>query len=488
MNLLKLLIQSAEKKLFQIETELFLLREQLNTISLIPGISEIESNCLMLEYNINFVKRKYLLNYLKSLKESCKEKCSFNDSILIHISALDDGIISSFLFEVSGHQNALADMTDTTLFNNDGKPENILLSVKRFFPYDMILPLLHNVQFMTKFLKIVFDDSIDDHNKYVHDVISLFSFNRNNINIFYVVLEVLISYFRPDIIKNEQIVITDFSFYEKCRILMKEKYDIIKEKVLQNINFESKLSQSEDTQYSVRSFTKEIKLPYPFDIDIDKNNITECFQHIISELQKISVQNSYSMICLSFIRISDYLTMTLSALKSVSIIGADETFHILIYILCSSRISNFVSTLEFVDKNCPSFLTESRTGYLIEQMKSAMNFLNSIVISPKDKIILPFLFQEGATKVLLNDPRLSIILYPNESIPAVFMLSEVENSESENKEVIGYLQSFEKELLDQCKDVRLINTTKGLLPLYFGEKNYKKVDDNDYEKYIASMI
>lgn len=497
MNTLDLLIKCAENRLFQLETELYLIHNQLLVISKIPGLSDIESNCLMLEYNINFVKRKYLLTYIKLIKEKYKEKCSFNESISIHISSIDDGMISSFLFEVSGHQNAISDMTDTTLFNNDGKPESILLSVKRFFPYDMILPFIRNTQFMTKFLKIAFDDSMTDYNKVLKEVLSLFSFNKNNMYTFYIISEVLISYFKPNIPFNDNFQYTDFTFYERCRILTTKDYSILQEKVIKNLKFENKLNCVEDRQYSVRSFSKEINWHLPFDTTTIDNNEQQIFQHIIYELQKISVQSSYSIICLSLLRVSDYLTMTVSALKKVTITGADETFNVLLYIICTSRITNFISILNFAEKNCPSFMNESKIGYLIEQMKSATYFINSITLSndkkrekdSKSLIIFPFLFQQGATQVLLDENKIEIVLYANETIPAVFKLVEtpIENKSDSNK-VIGYLQKFDIGVFNQLKDIRLVNTTKGLLPLHFGKQNYEKINDNDYEKYVASMM
>lgn len=496
MNSLDLLIKCAEDKIFQIETELALLHKQLQVILKIPGISDIESNCMMLEYNINFVKRKYLLVYLKSIKEKFKEKCSLNESIAIHISSIDDGMISSFLFEVSGHQNALSDMTDTSLFNNDGQPENILRAVKQFYPYDIILPFVRNSQFMTKFLKIILDESISDYNKIIKEVLSLFSFNKNNAYIFYVVSEVLISYFKPHLPVNESTKISNFAFLEKCRILMTKDIDILQQKVFQNLNLKNRLKKGDDLQYSVRSFSKEINRPLPFDTTPDEKEEHQIFQYIVYELQKMSVQSSYSMICLIFLRISDYLTKTISALENVSITGADETFHILIYVICSARISSFLSTIEFVDKFCPSFMTESKIGYLIEQTKSATDFINSITLSSeKDKsnsmIIFPFLYQGGATKVLLDENKIEIVLYQNEAILAVFKLSEKQNnniSDNDNDKIIGYLQEFDIKQFNQLKDIRLVNTTEGLLPLHIGEQNYQKINDNDYEKYIASMI
>ena len=275
---------------------------------------------------------------------------------------------------------------------------------------------------------------------------------------------------------------------------MTKDFDTLKQKVFQNLNIENKLNTNNDLQYSVRSFSKEINWPLPYDTTINETNEYQIFQYIVYELQKMSVQKSYSMICLVFLRISDYLTNTISALKNISMAGADETFNVLIYIICSARISNFLSNFEFVEKFCPSFMIESKIGYLIEQTKSSIEFINSFVIScendkSKSMIIFPFLFQGGATKVLLDETKLEIVLYPNESIPAVFKLLEKQNIDSSsNNKVIGYLQEFDRETFNQFRDIRLINTTEGLLPLHLGKQNYQKINDNDYEKYIASMM
>lgn len=139
MSSLTNLINSAQQKLFQIETFLFILDKQLSTFTQTPGVSDTDFQCLMLEYNINFVKHKYLLEYLKTLETHFKEKLSINDSISIHISAIML-IEQQFISEISEHQNALSEITNLSLFNHDGKPENVIFGVQKFFPFDLILP------------------------------------------------------------------------------------------------------------------------------------------------------------------------------------------------------------------------------------------------------------------------------------------------------------------------------------------------------------
>lgn len=485
MSSLTNLINSAQQKLFQIETFLFILDKQLSTFTQTPGVSDTDFQCLMLEYNINFVKHKYLLEYLKTLETHFKEKLSINDSISIHISAIML-IEQQFISEISEHQNALSEITNLSLFNHDGKPENVIFGVQKFFPFDLILPFFQQNHFMTKILNLVYDENTSkDYNTLVKEVLSLLTFNKRDLHTFFVISEVIVSYFKPEIEIEKQSRIANFAFYEKCKIILKDDFSLLPIKPAE-FQITTKCSPND---FSLKPFTKVIERELPFDLDgLDVNKI-DIFQHVICEIQKISVCSSYSLICASILRASDFLLNTVSSIRGNLPSGADETFNILIYVICASCISNFLATFEFLDRKCPSFLKESKIGYLIEQIRSCITFINSLVLSRHSqhkniRIVLPFLVQEGANTILLNSHKFDIVLYPNEHVPAVFQMSNTYN----NKKTIAYLQEFDNDLFYPLCDVQLIDTIHGYLPLYNAEKSYPIIEDGDYEKYIASFV
>ncbi|OHS95264.1 hypothetical protein TRFO_02253 [Tritrichomonas foetus] len=506
MGILDVLIQCAGDRLFQIETELGLLKEQLSIIMQMPGANFIDAYILMLEYNINHVIHKYLNIYYNSLKENYKERCSLNDTINIHIQSMDKMSVSSFLFEISGHQNALADLTASSLFNNNGSPEGIIYAVKRFFPFDLILPQLQNFLFFSNFIKIIFEDKTKNYNKVVNNILSLFTFNDADKCVYIVISEVMLSYFCA-LLKGTK---NDFELAEKFKILITKDLDLLPKKSINykffGINHEKQQNsnQSENNFETTNDLKNDIKnsgstkdapvftvkhfqkvftdRKLPFDNDLQENEI-KCMKHVVLELQKLSIRNSYSMIAAILHQASDFMSRAVSAIEGNAPAGADETFQVLIYLICSAQISNIKTILNLTDSFCFSFIKESKVGYIIEQFKSVIDFISSIKLSPSDKIIVPFLSQQGAIKIDLN--KFNVILDPNESIPVLFKYTG-----NDINKAIAYIQNYEmneKELYNR-KDIYLIQTMNGYLPLYTGDEDFHVVEDGDYEKFIASQI
>ena len=482
MSLLDTLLNCAENKLYQLENELNLIKIQLSIFPQMPGIDSKDSSILMLEYNMFFVVHKYLSKYYHALKDNYQEKCSYNDSLVIHFKAMQQMSINLFVSEITGHQQALSDLTESTLTNNGGTAEGTLLAVKRFFPYDLVLPLMINQLFFSKLLNFVFSLNLNstkykmtnaEYLKAVNNVLSLFRYNPIYKYVFIVISEMIVGYFSIKI----PVRLIDFEFSERCYILMTQKFKSLFFNQISIINNE-KEKEINPIHVSLRKFTNEVTDRKPFfPLDQEYANEIKCMRHITLELKKSTLNNSFSMILLSFYQATQYLSKTVSELEGNSPTGADETFHFLIYLICSSNIFNWKSIIEMTEEFCFNFLKESKLGYILEQIKSANKYIDLIDISQNDKILLPFLFQERAKTISI--PKFQILLYPNESVPAIFIFTNDDNDIAK-----VYLQDYNKEMFT-LKDVKVIETRHGLMPLYFGSNKLEIIDDSDYERYIA---
>ena len=160
---MELFLRAAENLIMQLETEMNIIKEQLPILEVTPSVSDIDINSYLLEYNIDYVKHKYLSIYYSNLLKSYSNNLSLKKSILVHISALEATSINSFLFEIAGHQNALSELTNSSLYNTGGSSEKILKSILNFFPFEIILPMFLEYDFCFQLMKIISDYKPQDH-------------------------------------------------------------------------------------------------------------------------------------------------------------------------------------------------------------------------------------------------------------------------------------------------------------------------------------
>lgn len=326
-------------------------------------------NQLLLEYDIDFVKHKYMkIYYEKLLQKGLSGNASFKSVIMGHIKALEETSVGSFLSEIEGHQIALSDLLNMSLFKNS-TVESLVSAVYDFFPYEIVLPMLMDYNFCSQFFKLIIESQKEKRKIIINRIFGLFKPKYQSQKfVFIIIAEMLFDYFNCFCTGND--------LNEKYKSVINDNFDKIlfdKDEVemLRNRCFTPNIFHVKP--YAKQPNIVEIKL---FDSSKLNNEIVG-LKYITLEFRKMACQPSVSMKILFILRVSNILKSELLNIKDL-LPGADELFKYYVYLICDSRLSNWYELLNYIDNNCFDFVKSSKFGYNIEQLKSCTKFIEDL--------------------------------------------------------------------------------------------------------------
>ena len=216
MSVYDIIIHATRNRIYMLEKMMDLIAEQIMYLENNKKLL----NQLLLEYNVDFVKHKYLVIYYENLTKLCLTSgASFKNTILAHLKALEEMSVESFLSEIEGHQIALSDLLNASLFNNSSA-DTMLKAVYDFFPYEIVLPMFLDYNFCSQFFKLVIEFKQDKRKIILNKILGLFeSKYQSQKFIFIIIADMLLSYFIYNYSNNDS--------QENYKVIINDKLDKI---------------------------------------------------------------------------------------------------------------------------------------------------------------------------------------------------------------------------------------------------------------------
>lgn len=422
MNSLDFIISAVERRISFIEIEMDLIAQQLDIITTMPGVTDVDANILMLQHNISIAKHRYFGLYLQELRTNYVKDCSFKNTIQIHINSMDNICYTAFIDEVSGHQIAISSLTETSLHSNGGSTHGVLNSISYFFPFDLILPKIAEYSFFSKLLKIALDYTIEKHNSSLRDIVDLLKPSQIEKFVYIGIAEILLMFFVSDQISNIfDTKLSDFKFYENCQLMFEDNLEPISFDVKSSLQ-RSNVDLSKMMKFHIKKFEKITNFEPQFD-EKSSNFLIPWLAHVILQLRKISTQVSISLMACSLWTAVDWINSAIISSEG-QLIGADESFHYFVYILCEARLKNLCNIASTLETFCLSLYKTSKVDYLIQQLRSAEEFILTRGLKDTEFVLYPFNEYSGATSDLQVELHGFKVYawkrYLNHIVPSVF--------------------------------------------------------------------
>jgi hypothetical protein len=111
-------------------------------------------------------------------------------------------------------------------------------------------------------------------------------------------------------------------------------------------------------------------------------------EHVVLELRRMAFQVSPSAVLCVLSNAWYWLTNALTA--DGHVVGANEIFQFFVFALCRSDIRYLPALVSFVDRFVDRGLKDTRFGYLLTQLTSALDFIRQRVLPINPFLVLPF--------------------------------------------------------------------------------------------------
>jgi hypothetical protein len=131
---------------------------------------------------------------------------------------------------------------------------------------------------------------------------------------------------------------------------------------------------------------KNVNVPdteMPMEVEVQK------LYHVVLEIRKVPLGVSPSAMLEYLSNAMHWLTSALHACAGMQV-GADEIFQFFVFCLSAAKLWCLPSIITFIDKYMDDALRETKFNYYIEQLRSALEFIDGRVIPGPPFFIMPF--------------------------------------------------------------------------------------------------
>jgi hypothetical protein len=441
MNVVALLVSAAEQCIAQIEYELHHIECQLNVDEQFSVLDVTNSSCLLLEYNIAVAKHSFYLSYSSAMKSGLGQSLPLDSAMSLHLSSLEENLVSSFLGEVSGHQIAISELLNRNLHTHGARSDSLLISVHYFFPYSEVLAFFRDRQFLPSFFKLIQRFVPEKRTHLLAELQNTFKPTGD------VMVDLLVAEFVLDLFTlQHRSSLADFEFLERCRLFMLRDFS--------NLGLDLRLLSS----FPARARKRLSLRPYERVSIIDSVDLVGSeseivvLRHSVLELRKVSSECSCSMKLYRLLKSREYLTSALSAAGGSST-GADESFYFVVYLVVAARIPDVLSGIELLRSTMFPFMAGTKVEFIVQQIASAAEFIQSRALSPPSRMLLPFKSAEDDRPVTLWG--FAVFAFREESEVPV-LLHYTGNHEDV---VVAFTAKFDETF--RPGTLRMVQTTKG---------------------------
>ena len=376
------------------------------------------------------------------MRQKAKGFSPFKQAVSIHLCALSDPKVDYMSFQQAmlQHQENIIQLRKLMLQEQTEKmpevpqilpeeaippneaqtPEAALYSVANFFPYHIILPLFLNQSFFSNLLKIAIAFNPDNFKSSVLAIYKLLDVTNLPQFTKIAVAEVLLDYFVADIKKSIKVSELDnFQFLQNCKLLINAGYSMLtSEKTAEKLQTISESDQNSSKSSHSEKLIDNIELSDKTCLCFDDDGVVlelSCLEPVWVQLRRMPVAVSTTSVFVILEKALNSLRMIL--LEKEIGIGADEVFPFFVICLVNAKILELPTLLSLLEKYTVSDLMVSKNTYMMTQLNSAFEFIQTRQVRVPPFLIFPFestdnddLKREGNGHVLL--PRFAVYAYP----------------------------------------------------------------------------
>lgn len=392
MNALDFFIQAASRLISYLECNFVIDTQLTSVLTKLPDADINQIDIMVMQHRAQEQLYLKLKEYLNVLKQTAKPVCPFKQAINIHIYAIKSIDTQFFIEVVKEHQEALAAVSGVPLPNNVQNSDEAIESVSRFFPFDIILPLMQDQTFITNLAKIVIEFTPSNFTKTIKNIFNLMKPVQLNPLSKIVVSEMLLDYFvgenklsdKRTVFKNY--LVTDVQFLQNCKLIISGGIASLGIDPEKSKLFEYDFPETKENKNPIQ-YEPPMSLSLCFDdtgLEMPLNKLT----HVWILLRKIPVAFSTTS---SFFIISQAIDWLKAAMtKEGMSVGADELFQFFVACLVNAKLLHLPTFIKLIDNFAVDDLMSSRSKYIKQQLISAVEFIQTRQIRVPPFIVFPF--------------------------------------------------------------------------------------------------
>jgi hypothetical protein len=331
--------------------------------------------------------------------------------IICHLSVMRETDFQIRLQELFGQQSALTTLVgeDYNKFtHDDDAPADVHMKmISLVFPYEFAIELLTNSEFLHEYMRTVLWYKVEKHLDAVSTIfqqikqfekLSNFASNYHFFTaqnpMYFSMAETFVTLFaRSKMLQVGWDDLRNFAIEEKCALIARQgAIDCGLNTELVARLRELGARGPEDGLHEYLRPIKELpngpKNVHIFDPDQPEELELPELYHVVLELRKMPLAISPSAMLGVLSNAIFWLTTALHEAAGQKI-GADEIFQFFVFSLSVAKLWCLPGLLSFVDSFIDEALRETKFEYYIEQMRSALDFIDHKVIPVQPYVLLP---------------------------------------------------------------------------------------------------
>jgi hypothetical protein len=318
------------------------------------------------------------------------------------------------LQELFGQQSALTtrvggDYQKITK-DDDAPADTHMKMISLVFPYEFAVELLSNTDFCVELLRQVLQFRAEEEDAHLKAVSAIFNMIRqfrklttlSNSYIFFTaqnpmyfsLAEHFVTMFvRPKMLAVGWDLLRNFSTEEKCALIARQGAQDcgLNPQLLKKLTELGPAGAGESVAEHLRPISDEGfgKNVHVLDTEIPAEVEVQKLYHVVLEIRKVPLGVSPSAMLGHLSNAMHWLTSALHAGAGMQV-GADEIFQFFVFCLSVAKLWCLPSLITFIDRHMDDALRETKFNYYIEQLKSALEFIEGRVIPVPPFLLMPF--------------------------------------------------------------------------------------------------
>jgi hypothetical protein len=278
------------------------------------------------------------------------------------------------------------------------------------FPYEFAVELLSNTDFCVAMLREVLQFRAEEDDAHAKAVSAIFNMIRrfqklttlSNSYIFFTaqnpmyfsLAEHFVTMFvRPKLLALERDLLRNFATEEKCALIARRGAQDcgLNPQLLKNLTELGATGTGESVTEHLRPISDKGpgKNVHVLDTELPPEVEVQKLYHVVLEIRKVPLGVSPSAMLGHLSNAMHWLTSALHKCAGMQV-GADEIFQFFVFCLSVAKLWCLPSLITFIDKYMDDALRETKFNYYIEQLRSALEFIEGRVIPVPPFLLMPF--------------------------------------------------------------------------------------------------
>ncbi len=411
---LRFLLDPVRSRISALYSEIKIMDEQLRFVGRVPGTSKDDRNNLVMFRNIKTALHDAMATYCVEMEKVAGAAAPMHQIVSCHLYVMKTKELEIKLQTLYGQQSALTTNVgqdyQRVTNDQDESADRHLKMISLLYPYEFVVEILSNSEFVRLLLKTVIEYNVERH---VYAVTAIFDwikkfqakseaakknhfFTAQNPMCFLLAEQFVTMFVYRKMMKVDNDKLRNFSTCEKCALIAKQGATDcgVNPKLVQALKDRGvkELSDSEDSEYLTKVEQNELvsTLYWTESENEIENSEIPALNHIVLEMKKMTLHASPSSILSILSNAIQWLKASLREVTGQDP-GADELLPPFVYCLTLSKPGFLPSMVEFVDKFVDAALKETAFLYYMEQLKTSLEFIEDRLLPVQPFVMLPFI-------------------------------------------------------------------------------------------------